>query len=705
MKRLIIPVLCLLATLLAGKGAVGQKDFVQQILLDKPVQAGKLKLFPSFGNDSNKYYYLPNKLRLATDDNGKPKFLFLQYVTNVESGEGEADRLTGTGGGYVHLVVGLYVTPEELNEAKMELKRINSKAVIMGPVIYRGGTMALVTKSVISNSAASSSDPGQKRVLGLGAAPVMEGDNIAVSFILDSLDARILWESLQTSTPDISFNLNMTLGGYQSPIGFRIDMDFDKIYKHKIFNAGVATPYVKAEIGFAAQELREKGGILVTQIGEDVNMQKIQEVILNKFLEMCFVPFGGEGSPNWSELGKTLNDGKSYLDRASDALKTEREAVDKRNQEDMVNYKKDEFSNEEIMEQKAQSQAKVDGLKTDVRLKEAEAKDADQKVKDIKFFDMKKEARAEAERKHDELAALQKKLSEGEAELFEWTEAMTRASKNKQKRDSTQPKKPQPLPSIAVVASYQQKKIRHSGHFTAESKTYFTTTLAEPFGDNIGKINCRDCIKRINTRDPMMDQRTIECYVDGDISNDFNKYVNYVTVTLRKVHGGGDITTKEVRIDRRNFSKEGNRFRLMYGWMKGDDDRRNWTNYQYKTTWSFFGGAIIERDWQEGDANAISLSPPVKKYTATIDSDPDKLKEKNIRGITVRVYYTIAGMEQMRQVTLNIANGFSSTSIDYLLPDKETEYEYEIEWLKGNTNIKSRRMKTSQGTINVDPVE
>jgi hypothetical protein len=143
----------------------------------------------------------------------------------------------------------------------------------------------------------------------------------------------------------------------------------------------------------------------------------------------------------------------------------------------------------------------------------------------------------------------------------------------------------------------------------------------------------------------------------------------------------------------------------MYGWMKGDDNSPTWNNYQYKTTWNFFGGASIEGEWLEGTNPAISLSPPVKKYTVTIDSDPEKLKEKNVRGVTLRVFYTIAGIEQMKQVTLNTSNGFSSTSIDYLLPTGQSEYEYEIEWLKGNTSIKSKRIKTSQGTINVEPVE
>src|SRR5690349_10769341 len=175
MKKIVFPFVIFLLSI---SKAIAQKDFVQQILLDKPVVAGKLKVFPSFGADSNKYYYLPNRIRLATDDRGTPKFLFLYYVTNEGSGDAEELAQAGRTGGYVHLVAGLHVLPEELDEAKMELKRVNPRGVIMGPVIYRGGTMSLVTKSLITNSSSSNPDPNQKRVLGIGPAPVMEGDNI-----------------------------------------------------------------------------------------------------------------------------------------------------------------------------------------------------------------------------------------------------------------------------------------------------------------------------------------------------------------------------------------------------------------------------------------------------------------------------------------------------------------------------------------------
>jgi len=761
--------------------ARAQRDFVQQILLDKPVTAGKLKVFPGMLNDSNKYYYLPNKLRLAKDERGEPKFLFLYYVTN-ESPNAEELQSIGRTGGYVHLVVGLHVLPEELDEAKQELKKINRNGVIMGPVVYRGGTMALVTKSVISNSA-STVDPNQKRVLGIGPAPVLEGDNVAVSFILDSLDAKIMWESLQMPTPDLGFNLNMTLAGYQSPIGFDIVMDWDKIYKHKIFNAGVATPILKAEVGIASQELKENGSILVKQIGEDANLQKLQDVITNKLLEMCFVPFGAEGSPNWAELAKPLNDGKSFLDRATEQLAKETEAVERRNREIVdFNRKERDYADEENRKRRAENEARRKAAAEELAKKEKEAEAARLKARSEQDAQKKAAAEAEAKRKQDAVdeakdrvaaeddlaqkekdaedarkkadaekdpakkAALVKDAEEkeklaaearkkvdaaGGVEAMIW--AMTPPEKekpatgkpddlgdavndpkNNKKADKpiedlpmvvAEKKKEQELPSIAVVASYQQKTIRHRGLYTASARTYFTTTLAEPFGDNIGKVNCRGCYKKINTFDPLYVQREIVAYLDGQLSNQFTSYVNYVTVMLRKKHAGGDITTKEVRIDRNNFTRSANSFRMLYGWMKGDDDRRNWLNYEYKTTWNFFGGTTVQTDWTSSDQPVVPLSPPVKKYSVEFTGDPDRFKENNIRAVTVRIFYKLAGQEQMKQASMNVLKGVTSVSLDYLLEGNESEFEYEIEWLKGSSNVKSRRTRTSQATVAVDEIQ
>jgi|GEM_PF-883804 len=780
-KIIILPLLLLMGLLFFTKG-YAQREFVQQIILDKPVTAGKLKVFPGVYTDSNSYYYLPNKLRLATDDQGQHKFLFLYYVTNVGSGDADETANIGKTGGYVHLVVGLHVLPEELEEARQELRKINPRGVIKGPVIYRNGTMSLVTKSVITNSGLASADPNTKRVLGIGPAPVMEGDNVAVSFILDSLDAKIMWESLQMPVPDISFNLNMTLAGFLSPLSFTIVMEWDKVYQHKIFNAGLATPILKSEIGIASQELKEKGAIRVVQVGEDPNLQKLQDAITSKLLDMCFVPFGAEGSPNWAELAKPLNDGKSFLDRASESLTKETEAVERRNREVRDNNMRERlYTDEENRRRRAENDIRRKAAQDELAKKEKEAAAARTKASSETDANLKAQAQADAQQKDKEVEAAKSKVAaENNLEKLEAdadaarkkADAETDAKKReplekdaltkeklvaetrrqvddagalasleyeavnptREKPASGNPdglgeafsnpgnyknadkplqdipaatpdlEKKQELPSIAIVASYQQKKVRHTGQYIAEAKTYLASSLGEPFGDNIGKVNCRNCIAKINTYDPLYVQREIVAFLDGEIAPDFNKYINYVTVMMRKKHAGGDITTQEVRVDRRNYAKEGNRFKLLYGWMKGDDDRRNWLNYEYKTTWNFFGGATVESEWKSSDLPVIPLSAPASKYTVFFEADPDKLKESSIRAVTVRIYYKVAGLEQMKQVSMNTSKGFTSATLDYILPRNEAEFEYEVEWVKGTANVKSGRIRSSQSIIYVDEI-
>lgn len=688
--------------------AFAQKEFVQRILLDKPVTAGPLKVFPVL-EDPNTYYYLPNKVRLGTDDQGRPQFSFIHFVENVSSGAAEDVNNVANGGGYVHLMVGLIVTPDEIKEAEQELRKTNPRGKLVGPVIYRGGTMALINKSVITNAA---NPEGASRVLGIGPAPVLEGDKIAVSFLLNKDDAVILKESLKSATPDISFNLSMTLAGYQSPVEFKIEMDWEKIYNHDIFNAGVATPILQAEIGIATQELKESGAIKVTQIGEDPNLQKLQELLTNKLIDMAFVPFGREGSPNWNDLAQPLNGGQSFLDRATTQLNNERQ-----------------------------------------RQRENNNRIADRNQNERRYADEENRRRREEEARRNaqnggggsgnngsgsaggtgasgSTGGSAERLAEETSEGDEGASATVREGRPSPRSESApartgtafsnpanfrngaqgipdyQPVQDQQesLQSINAVASYQKKTVKHTGKYTAEAKTYFTTSLTETFGGNIGKINCKDCIREVNLASPLYTQREIVAFVDGEISQDFDKFINYVTVSMKKTHPGGDITTKEVRVDRKNFNAEGNRFKLLYGWMPGDNDRKTWLNYEYKTTWNFFGGATVESDWTKSANPVIPLKAPVKRKTINIIADPDEIKDKGVRSITVRVYYKVAGgEEQFKQTSLNIGKQVLNAAIDFILPREISEYEYEVDWLlKDNQVKKSGRKKTAFDDIYVD---
>jgi hypothetical protein len=702
MKKVIQPIILLLLVF-SGIMANAQKEFVQRIMLDKPVTAGPLKVFPLV-EDPNSYYYLPNKVRLGVNENGTPQFSFIRFVDNVRSGANDKEATVGQGGGYVHLLVGLIVTPDEVKTAEQELKNINPRAKIVGSVVYRGGTMALITKSVITN-ANNASGEGQRRVLGIGPAPVLEGDKIAVSFLLDKTDATLLWESLKSSTPDISFNLNMTLAGYQSPVEFRIEMDWDKIYNHEIFNAGVATPILQAEIGLATQQLQETGAIKITQIGEDPNMQRLQDLLTNKMIDMCFVPFGREGSPNWNELAQPLNGGQSFLDRATTQLNEERQRQrENNNTVASQNLEERRYTDEENRRRREEAARNNSGGSTGstgagstgassggsgaaTETEETDGAPEAETAESVREGRVSPRSTATAPRLGPAFS--------NPANFRNGNQGITDAQPQQQQ--------PEGLQSINIVASFQKKTVKHTGKYTAEAKTYFTTSLTEVFGGNIGRINCRDCLREVNLDDPLYKQRELVCFIDGEISQDFDKFINYVTVSMRKKHPAGDITTDELRVDRKNFNSEGNNFKLMYGWKAGDNDRRNWLNYEYKTVWNFFGGGMVESEWQPSVNPVIPLKAPVKRRTVNIIAEQDNIKKNNIRSVTVRVYYTAGGKEQFKQTSLNLSRQVYSAIVDFILPSDQPEYEFEIDWMMGNNQVvKSARQKSSFDDIFVD---
>jgi len=142
----------------------------------------------------------------------------------------------------------------------------------------------------------------------------------------------------------------------------------------------------------------------------------------------------------------------------------------------------------------------------------------------------------------------------------------------------------------------------------------------------------------------------------------------------------------------------------MYGW-KGDSDRRSWMNYEYQTTWSFFGGNEVQQPWKPANAGAINLAPPFQKHSVDLQADPDNIAKAEVRAITVKIYYKLGGTEQMKQVTLNPGKGQLSDRIDFILPGDQQSYDYEIKWtLKGNRTATSGRKTGSDAVLFVDEV-
>lgn len=131
MKTILKHISLLFIVLLYSNSSFAQRDFTMQIVLDQKVDAGDLTLFPGV-KDKNSYWYLPNQLQLATNDDGTPKLSFVKWVHNEEN-----DTDEGIGGGVLHCVFGFNVTEEQLDEARRELRSINGQGKIIGSAIYK----------------------------------------------------------------------------------------------------------------------------------------------------------------------------------------------------------------------------------------------------------------------------------------------------------------------------------------------------------------------------------------------------------------------------------------------------------------------------------------------------------------------------------------------------------------------------------------
>jgi len=250
------------------------------------------------------------------------------------------------------------------------------------------------------------------------------------------------------------------------------------------------------------------------------------------------------------------------------------------------------------------------------------------------------------------------------------------------------------------------KNERKSGKLRIDLNKWTSDHITSRFDENIGNLSTymNDPLhfRQVNLDDPLFRQREIVAFVDGYNAADFKKYINFVSVHLRKKHESGDITDDEVRIDRYNFNDNGNYFKMLYGW-KGDNNREKWMDYQYEVLWSFFGDNQVKENMKATTFNAINLSPPLVRRSLELQADGSLLENAGVRLVTVNVYYKVGGKEFVEQGTLNPLKSLLSEKIDYLSLNNDMKYEYDVTWrLKGNQVVKSDRMTSSESILFVD---
>jgi hypothetical protein len=656
----------------------------QQALLDQPVKAGELTLFPDL-NDGSKFYYVSDKPRLSVDADGHPQFSFLRWVDDQKTNPDAPDAREGEGGGIVHAVVSLGVTPEQLQTARQELQRVRPGGTIQGPMVYRSGKFALV---------AAVTDPAgglATKVLGLGKAPVLDGEKAAVSILLTKQGAKILWESFATPAPDISFSFEMELGGFRSPHKGVIEADFDQIYEHQAFGAGVASTYLAAEIKGAFDDLTRKNAIRVTQVGSDEKLESLLSTAYEKLLALMFAPIESSGVPSIASM-QAIGGGPSLLDRAGTMLAAGRadaraSAASTPATAPAATPTVTPASTRPAGPAGSTGPSGPSGPSGPAAEATAATPPADSRPQ------VPATARGSVTPPAETSPAAGARLAGDPAPATAGQPAQPAASS---------------APAFAVVATYEMKQVHQRGTFRIDLNKFTTDSLTLRFDENIGDLRSlrgdATVFRQVNLDDPFFRKREIAVALDGLDADDFGKFVNGVTVHLRKVHATGEITDEEVAIKRDNFTAGGNAFKLVYGW-KNDADRRKWLDYEYTVTWSFFGGVQVAVPAQKASDGMIVLAPPFQRRTVEVQADPAALAAQQVRSITVRLWAKAGGKEQVQQVTLDPGKSRLSDRFEILLPADSFAYDYEIAWRKaGNKSGTTGRLSGQDAILFVDDV-
>ena len=693
----------------------------QNIYIDKPVLAGGLTLFPEISNPNN-YYFLPNKIRLGTGTDGSPQFSFLMFVKNIRGEDGEAAPRQGDGGGVVHAVVELYVSDDERKDAERELRRMvrNDAATILGPVIYKGGTMSLI--SSIADPAGGYS----KVVLGLGPAPVLAGNKAAVSILLNKEGAKILWETFKTPTPDMSFSFVMDVEGYRSPIAAWIDVNFDKVYESQTIEAGLkyrsggggnsnsqrqpanrnnnrtggngstggnsgggnnnppparrdsTPPPVRPPVPPDTTETSGGGGTswLMPEEEYPSGLWGNNNVALTSASILALNPFIDQLRETFQELQVPENEEIIVLEPSGDVAAYAPEG----GVEGGGVYLDAEV--QLMFEEMRQTGAiQVGGPQGDEKFEEII------KICYTKMLDMLFEPANNTQSPADMSAMIN-----------------TANQLNRQSGNSRQDSAFNNNGGLKLSVAYKFKQVRKTGKFRMDLNRSMTDALKIRFDENVGNIKCPKCFRQINIDDPMFRQREILVSVDGMNSDQFKKYVNYVAVTMKKTHGNNEITNDEVRIGVADMEKTGNIFRLLYGWKDEKDAQKDkWLQYEYKETWSMFGNQVIESPWKPAENFVINVAPPLRPFAVDLEGSPDLLKQKEVRSANVKIYYNTGLGERMEQANIRSDAANTASRIEFVLPDGKYEYEYEITWrLSGNREVKTPRTKSSSTLLYVD---
>lgn len=259
---------------------------------------------------------------------------------------------------------------------------------------------------------------------------------------------------------------------------------------------------------------------------------------------------------------------------------------------------------------------------------------------------------------------------------------------------------------FGLYAGYQAKDIQSSGTTVLDFNHRASVDRHSFITFNLGDLYRRHgqderYFRAVNLEDPTFEQREIHVGIDGALLPELGSFVNSVTVTLRKTHGNGEQTLRELVLDRGSIEKGSGDLRMVYG-SRGDTDRTAWLSYEARTRWSFKGGGSFQTEWQAQEAAMLDLYTPYERRRVALSGDPERLTSLGVRAVVVEISYPFFGATRREQRVLRAGQNPGDESFEITLPRETFEYDYQITWQLAEGRRITHRGRDGSGLIFVD---
>ena len=257
-------------------------------------------------------------------------------------------------------------------------------------------------------------------------------------------------------------------------------------------------------------------------------------------------------------------------------------------------------------------------------------------------------------------------------------------------------------------ASYKYKEVSKTGKSVVNFNSRLPIERHHFIAFNIGNLykkykNDASIFKTTSIEDEDFQLREVRVGIDGTLYEEFDKMVNNVSVLIRKKHQNGEETIRSLIVNKSQFDDNNAQpFSVTYG-SKGDKDRFQWLDYEYKSIWQFQGGASYETEWQTSSASMINLFSPFERTNIQLIGDINEIEEKGFRAVAIQLEYPFFGKTLTPQKVIKKGDDLSEAAFEVTLPLNNRKYSYTMTWI-GNGKKLTNNYTDDSGIIFIDDI-